>query len=308
MTEPWVVVVEAVSPDGAPFGDHVLDRLMEQVRDCNPSALHTTGRYALQLLLGAESGLEAHALAVDRWQRAVAAVGAPVWHAVRVEVVTLDEFEREWAAAGFEDGPSAMAPPASCGADSDRLLRSVFQDPLTQLPTGELFRSKVEATLRTAQRPGTRHGLLMVQLATRSRPESSHAGEGTLDDLVVLDAAKRLAGILRRGDIMARIDGGTFAILVEGVALQGAAALARRASAAVTNGGDDGLDGPIVSRVGMALSETGWNADRLLAAAAHALEAAKTGSEGWVLFSTEASGPAQPCSEAFEAESCADEC
>lgn len=302
-----MVVLEAVSRDETPFRDHMLDRLLEQVQDCNPSALHTTDRYALQLLLGAESGLEAHALAVDRWQRAVAAIGAPVWDAVRVEVLTLAEFEREWAAAGFEDGSSAMALPATGGADADRLLRSVFQDPLTQLPTKELFRSKVENALRTAQRPGTRCGLLMVQLATRSSPRFSYGSASTLDDVVVLDAVKRLAEILRRDDIMAQIDRRTFAILAKGIATQGAAALARRAAAAVANVGDAGPDGPTSSRVGIALSEIGWNADRLFAAAAHALESAKLGPKEWALFRGDVSGSAQPRSEAFETERCADE-
>lgn len=302
-----MVVLEAVSCDETPFGDHVLDRLLEQLQDCNPSALHTTGRYAIQLLLGAESGLEAHAAAVDRWQRAVAAIGAPVWDAVRVEVLTLAEFEREWAAAGFEDGSSSMALPESCGTDADRLLRSVFQDPLTQLPTGELFRAKVETALRTAQRPGTRHGLLMVQLATRSSPRFSHGPAGTLDDVLVLDAVKRLAKILRRDDILARVDGRTFAILAKGIATQGAAALARRASAVMANVGDAGPDGPTSSRVGIALSEIGWNADRLFAAAADALESAMFGPKEWALFRDEVPGSAQPRSEAFETERCADE-
>lgn len=308
MTEQWVVLLEAISADNAPLDDRTLDRLLEHVRDCSPCALHATGRYALQLLVQAESGLEAHSIAVDRWRRALAAIGAPVWRAVRVEILTIEEFEREWAAAGFDDGRSSMAAPASCGPDSDRLLRSVFEDPLTQLPTGELFRAKVETTLRAAQRPGTAFALLILQLPTRSIPGSPPDDGGGLDDAVVLEAATRLAGIVRRGDIMARVDGKTLAVLAKSIGTAGAAALARRASSVVTNAYGSGSDRHVAGRAGIALSETGWNADRLFAAASHALGSAKAAPEGWALFRADVPGSAQPPSDAFAPESCADEC
>lgn len=308
MTGQWVVVLEAVGSNEAPVGGQLLDRLLEQVRDCDPSALHTTGRYALQLLVAAGSGLEAHSIAVDRWRRAVTAIGAPVWPAVRVEVLTLDEFEREWAAAGFGEGSSAIAPTASCAADSDRLLRSVFEDPLTHLPTGEPFRARVEATMRQAYRPGTSHGLLLMQLMTRATPGSARGDAGAIDDVVILDVARQLAGAVRRDDIMARVDRGTFAVLIKGIAAEDAAALARRASSAATDACDTGEDRRVTGRAGIALSKPGWDADRLFAAAAHALRSAQTAPDGWALFRADVSGPAKLRSDVFGAESCADEC
>jgi GGDEF domain-containing protein len=307
MTDHWVVVLEAIGSDGTVLGDHVMDRLLDQVRDCNPSALHATGRYALQLLLTAESGLEAHAVAVDRWLRALAAIGAPAWRAVRVEVLTLEEFERECAAAGFRDGPSAMAAPASCGTESDWLLRSVFEDPLTRLPTAELLRAKVEATLRTPERPGTTHALLMLQLIDRSTSDSTHGGVAP-DDVVVLDVVRRLSAIMRRDDILARVDRRTFAVLASGIASPGAAALARRAASLVPVKDQARTDEHFAVSAGIALSETGWNAGRLFAAAAQALVSAKTAPEGWALFRTDAGESTQLPPNAFEAESCADEC
>jgi diguanylate cyclase (GGDEF)-like protein len=309
MSQEWVVILEAANRDRAPVDDDFLDRLLEQVRDCKPRALHATDRYALQLLLAAESGLEAHSIAMKRWRRALSAIGGPVWAEVRVEVLTRAEFEQDLAMAAFADEPAWMEIAASAEGDSHRLLRSVFEDPLTHLGTGAIFRAKVESTLRPAQPRGTAHALLMLQLTDRVAPASTPGHADELDDVVVLEVVRRLTEIVRRDDIMARLDRDMFAVLAKGMGTQGAAALARRASDILAEAvSSTGTWGHIGIHVGIALSETGWNADRLFAAADLAVGSAKTAPEGWALFREETSGSARLTSDALEADERADGC
>lgn len=304
-----MVILEVANPDPALGGDCFLDRLLEQVRDCNPRALHSTDRYALQLLFAAESALEAHSTAVKRWRRALAAIGAAAWAEVRVEVLTLAEFEQDLAMAGFDDAPTWMETAASSEGDSHRLLRSVFEDPLTHLGTGELFRAKVESTLRPAEPRGTAHALLMLQLTHRFAPASTPGHEEALDDVAVLEVVRRLTEVVRRDDVMARLDRDTFAVFAKSMGTQGATALARRASHLLADAESDvGTWGHIGIHVGIALSETGWNADRLFAAADLAVGSARTAPEGWALFREEASGSVQLTSDALEADDRADDC
>lgn len=308
MTERWVVVLEAVG-DGCPAIDHeLLDRLMEPVRDCNPRALHAAGRYAVQLLLRASSALEAHSAAIGRWCEALATVRAPAWSIVRVEVMTLEEFERDCRAAGTHQAvrDDTALPPAAAPV-ADDLLRSVFQDPVTALPTAELFRAHVAAVLGPAQRPGTRHAMLMAHVPLSSRaPGPPSKG---FDDLMVLEVVHRLRGMVRSDDIVARLDPDTFAVFVKNVGTADAGGLAERAMATVTQvlpdtGGDTGGRGS----VGLALSRTGWDPDRLFAAATVALELAASGGGGrWELFRSSLSRADERSADADAAERCADD-
>jgi GGDEF domain-containing protein len=314
VTLQWVVLLEAVGPEQAgPSGQErgtgpahpFIERLLEQLSDCGPRALHATGRYALQLLVAAEDGLEAHSSALQRWRVAVAAIGAPEWSAVRVEVLTLEEFERECAATGFDHELAPRPARPSLTNDADQLLRSVFEDPVTRLPTAEMFRAQVDAVLRPAQAPGTHHALVMLQI--RHGPATASPRPRALEDAVVFEAVRRLGRIVRRDDIVARLRTDTFAVLAKNLGATAATALGRRALAAVSDGRTTGDEGRVEGSVGVAVSETGWGADRLLAAAARAMAAAGDAPERWQPFTTDRPGPAQLSPESFQAESRTDD-
>jgi GGDEF domain-containing protein len=100
----------------------------------------------------------------------------------------------------------------------------------------------------------------------------------------------------------------TFAVLARDLGATAAASLGRRALAAVSDAlGTAADERPPESTVGIAVSETGWDADRLLAAAAQAMAGAKDAAERLQLFTTDRPGPAQLSSDAFRAESRTDE-
>ena len=308
MTERWVVVLEAVADGSGAIDDDLLDRLLAHVRDCNPRALHAADRYAVQLVVRASSSVGAHSAGIGRWCEAVLAIGAPAWSIVRVEAMTLDEFERDCRAGGPHEAITHdTALPRSTAPVADELLRSVFEDPITALPTAELFRAQVEAVLSRTQRPGTRHAMLMAHVPVPG------AGPGPpregFDDLMVRETVHRLRGMVRSDDVVARLDRDTFAIFVKNVGTAHAAALAERAMATVARALPDasGLPCPGGS-VGLAFSRTGWDADRLFAAATVALELATRGGGGrWELFRSSLSSTDQRSADADEAESCADD-
>lgn len=286
MKSRWVVLLEALGDDRSPVGHELLDRLVAEVDDCRPRLLRTAGRYAAQLELTTVTALEAHAVAVARWRDALRAVGAPEWTVVRAEVLTAAEFEHDCRAAereeGLVDGLNVTERPDSL---ADQLLRDVFEDPLTRLPTAELFRAQVEQAVSRPQEHGLHHALVMLHLGVLTGP--ARPPPKGVHDLVLLEVVKRLTTVTRRGDTVAKLASDTLAVLVKGIGKEDAVALAQRALAAVSGsvraaGGHVRLAGS----VGVALSHAGYDdPDRLLAAAAAAMEAAKNDRGGrWELF------------------------
>ena len=307
MTEQWVVLLEADGAGRAVIDPDALDRLSEHVGDCRPRILRSADRYALQLLLTAPSALDAHAAALDRWNRALSAIGAPSWPVVRTEVMTLLEFEAECRAAEKEDGETAPVPRRAPEPVADELLRAVFEDSLTGLPTAELFRARVDETLGPAQEADARHAMIMLRLHTGAARPGGRSEQ--LDDLIVVELAHRLTAMLRRNDIVARLGPETFAVLVGNVARRDASILAQRVLAAATRSVPESLRMLRVrASAGVALTEPGWDADRLFSAATAALvSATRDGSGHWALFRAQRTPPEGPAADTSETESCADD-
>lgn len=307
----WVVLLEAIGDDRSTLGDEGLARLAAAIEDCRPRLLHITGRYALQVEVTAHTALEAHSAAVARWRKALAAVGAPEWSVVRVEVLTAHEFEQDCRASEWEDGlghsPDAPERPDS---PADQLLRDVFEDPVTHLPTGELFRAQVEQILSRPHPHGTHHAVLMVRYSV-STPVAALLTEGH-DDLVLLEVVKRLIAITRRGDTVANLGPGTLGLLVAGIGKKDAMTLGERAVAAVSRP----VRGPaghmrLAGSVGIALSHAGHDdVDGLLAAAAAAMDGTtKDRGRRWERFGTGVPWPGStgPYVDASGAEGAAEE-
>jgi GGDEF domain-containing protein len=276
VTEHWVVVVEAVAEAHAPaIETDAMAGLLEELSDCHPGVLCVPNRYAIQLRLRATGAIDALFAAMTRWRQALQAVHAPEWGVVRVEILTGEELERECRSAEMEDqlGDWFASQPRG-DAVADDLLRQAFQDPATGLPTVQLFRGYVEQALTRRRPEGAAHAVLVVDVAaTAPSPEPP-------PELVLVEAARRLAATTRSGDTVARVGEDQLALLAPDVAENHAPGLATRALDAVCGPfSTEGRELALRACVGVALSRPGCDADRLLCDATAAMWAAKSAGE-----------------------------
>jgi len=107
-----------------------------------------------------------------------------------------------------------------------RLANQELHDVLTGLPTRLLFFDRVEHALRAAQREDTSFALCLFEIDEVDRLNTA-LGRARAD-VVVQEAAARIAGTLRNVDTVARIDAGVFAVLLPGATEVGATNTARR--------------------------------------------------------------------------------
>lgn len=294
MTRQWVVLLEAVDEEGAPMSHELFDRLVAELQEFRPRLMHRGDRYALHLDVSACSAVDAHTTAVSRWRNALQAAGAPRWPVVRVEVLTAEEFEADCQRGGDEQAldPWAVGRPGP-SAVGDELLRDVFTDRATALPTAELFRAKVEHLMARPQPAGIHHAVLMLHVASpasigRALPEETA-------DLVLVEVVNRLTTVTRRADTVAKLGVDTLGVLVPGIEKGHAVAMAERALAA-TSGSVPVAGGcvPMAGFVGIALTHAGYDdPDRLFAAAAFAMESAKRrrGGRRWQISRSWAANP-----------------
>jgi diguanylate cyclase (GGDEF)-like protein/PAS domain S-box-containing protein len=155
------------------------------------------------------------------------------------------------------------------------LLRRALYDPLTGLANRALFREHVEKALARLRRtPALPHAVLFVDLDGFKTVNDSlgHAA----GDEVLVEVGNRLRRWMRPGDTAARLGGDEFAVLLENASEGEAGMLAGRilkvllAPVAV-----QGKEVVLTGSIGIALSETGEDADELLRNADVAMYTAK---------------------------------
>ncbi len=160
-------------------------------------------------------------------------------------------------------------------AQEEDLLHRALYDPLTGLANRALFREHVEKALARLRRsPARPHAVVFVDLDGFKTVNDSlgHAA----GDEVLIDVGNRLRRWVRPGDTAARLGGDEFAVLLENTSEREAALLAGRIlkvllSPILVQGKEVVLTGSI----GIALSETGEDADELLRNADVAMYTAK---------------------------------
>ena len=157
-----------------------------------------------------------------------------------------------------------------------RLLRLADHDPLTNLFSRRRLHDELRLTLAQASRYGTRGALLFLDLDDFKSVNDALGHRG--GDRVLADLARRLRGRLRHSDIVARMGGDEFAVLLphtDGVQGQ---ALAAQLLEAIRSHPIDlaGRTVAISATIGIALfPEHGTTAEELLAHADQAMYQAK---------------------------------
>lgn len=94
-----------------------------------------------------------------------------------------------------------------------RLRYQARHDNLTHLPNRDLFLDRAERALRSAERRGSRTGVLMIDL-DRFKDVNDNLGHAAGDQLLAQVGPRLLAGTVRDGDLVARLSGDEFAVLL----------------------------------------------------------------------------------------------
>ena len=266
----WMVLLEAADDrprsaiDPAQFR-----RMMSSWPAARPAALFSPCRYALQVSVTAPDAQSALATAIALWGDALRRAGLPEWPLVRIETVTIDEFESDFLVSdGALQGAGEAADPLSSTVDpdSDDLLRRALHDAVTGLPGRELFIDQVRESLAGASGPAVR-AVMVVDVDGPDLPACEE---------VMVELAGRLKDAVRREDLVGRVGAAEFALLVTVASGEDIDRVAARIVANVRSPIlDDGPSLSVTVSVGVARTSPGADADRLILMAQVATEVAK---------------------------------
>ncbi|MFY9512206.1 MAG: EAL domain-containing protein [Rubrivivax sp.] len=162
-------------------------------------------------------------------------------------------------------------------AAEERIEALSVTDTLTGLPNRRQLADKVTAAASRSRRDGQTFALLMVDL-DRFRQINDSLGHD-VGDRVLLDVAQRIQGCMRSHDVLARVGGDQFAVLVHDADAGAAEATARRVLNVVAQPCSiDGAQFTLTCSIGVALCpQHGQNIDDLVRHAEAAMRAVKVG-------------------------------
>ncbi|MCM4079750.1 GGDEF domain-containing protein [Actinoplanes sp. TRM88002] len=162
----------------------------------------------------------------------------------------------------------------------EQLRDAALHDPLTGLPNRVLLADRMlQAGLRAARQPGHRFAVLLLDLNGFKAVNDSlgHAA----GDVLLIEVARRLTGLLRESDTVARLGGDEFVVLLDGLPTDGAERLVKDSIAARLTE-PYAIDGGRVTvgvSIGVALSRDGSDPEGLLREADAAMYRAKLASK-----------------------------
>lgn len=171
-------------------------------------------------------------------------------------------------------------------AADKRIAELAHTDALTGLPNRAELSSAVERAVAQTTAEGGGFALMLVDLDRFSSINDS-LGSSTAD-LVLLDVSRRLRGCMRQGDLVSRVGGDQFALLVHHADPSAAEVAARRVLDAVSVPSSiDGMQFTLTCSIGVAVSPLhGRGLDELLGNAEEAMRRAKlSGRASWRLHS-----------------------
>jgi diguanylate cyclase (GGDEF)-like protein len=149
-----------------------------------------------------------------------------------------------------------------------------LHDPLTGLPNRLLLADRIDQALARGTRQSGRVAVLFLDVDLFKVVNDS-LGHAAGDQLLV-EVSRRLAGVVRPGDTLARFGGDEFVIVCDNVPLDEVEGLARRAASAVRETFHfDGRPVNVSASIGIALSSATTDSDSLLRDADAALYRAK---------------------------------
>lgn len=292
MANEWVVLLEAAGD--AAFGSIDAGELNTLHETLEPGhrggVLHSPDRYALQVTAMGASPIEALLDVAVRWADAVRRLGLPAWKLVRTEVFTPEDLERELEMADRQaiavQLPEGDSRPDGQDDIGHELLRRAFSDPLTGLLGDQAFRHRLEAMLAIPRPVG------VVSLGLDGFQGINGRFGGARGDEVLIALAQRLAAMLRPTDVLARLAGDEYGVILEACTQDAAQAVAERMLDTVrlpmSISGEELI---LSASAGVALSQPGENAEAVLDNVHAALAAAKAGGRGLVLYGSDVSGP-----------------
>lgn len=152
--------------------------------------------------------------------------------------------------AALVDAAEALAAALAHAEHVDRLRRDAATDPLTGLANRRAMDRQLDADLARAARGGPVVALLLVDvddLKVVNDVAGHPAGDRVLQRL-----AEVLRSNARGGDLVARIGGDEFALVLPGTGLHGAVALARRIHGRLARAG---TEPPLRASIGLATTE-----------------------------------------------------
>jgi diguanylate cyclase (GGDEF)-like protein len=179
-----------------------------------------------------------------------------------------------------------------------KLERMAHHDELTGLPNRALLADRMRQGLARAHRSGLRIAVLYLDL-DGFKPINDSLGHGAGDQALV-EVARRLSGVLRQSDTLARVGGDEFVLLVTDLTRDEEGNIAALASRCI-----DTLAPPLVLQgvscslgvsIGIALNEADDEPEAVLLAADRAMYEAKEAGRGRYVT---APGPRMPQAPAF---------
>lgn len=99
---------------------------------------------------------------------------------------------------------------------AERAIRQIaYYDPLTGVPNRQLFHDRLQVAIAHAKRQGRRLAVLFMDLDGFKQINDTYGHE--MGDRLLQTVAKRLTGLLRESDTIARIGGDEFVILLPSI-------------------------------------------------------------------------------------------
>ncbi|MBM2622683.1 GGDEF domain-containing protein [Actinoplanes sp. LDG1-06] len=169
---------------------------------------------------------------------------------------------------------------AALREQEEQLRDAALHDPLTGLPNRVLLADRMrQAGLRVLRQPGHRFAVLLLDLNGFKAVNDSlgHAA----GDVLLIEVAQRLTGLLRESDTVARLGGDEFVVLLDGLPADGTERLVKETIAARLTE-PYAIDGGRVTvgvSIGVALSNDSADPDTLLREADAAMYRAKLASK-----------------------------
>ncbi|MBL8315356.1 MAG: EAL domain-containing protein [Rubrivivax sp.] len=162
-------------------------------------------------------------------------------------------------------------------AAQERIDTLTLHDSLTGLANRRHLSERVSAAAESVRQGGPGFALLVVDL-DRFRHINDSLGQD-VGDRVLMDVAQRIQGCLRQDDLLARLSGDQFALLVRPADAAAAEATARRVLNVVAQPSNlDGAQFTLTCSIGVALSPShGWIVDDLVRHAEAAMRKVKEG-------------------------------